>query len=480
MDFVDTCYLPATEMLQRFRDKSLSPVEVMEATIRRIEQVEPEINALTHTFFDAAREQARRAENNYAKGRGTGALEGLPVGIKDESPVEGMPCTNGSLILKDDVAAHTAVNNRRILDAGGIIHARTATPEFSCSGVTHSRLWGVTRNPWNPKFTPGGSSGGSSASLASATSAVATGSDIGGSIRIPASACGLAGFKPPYGRNPEEPPFNLDMYCHTGPLARCVSDLVLLQNVMCGPDPSDIATLKPKLVLPHRYEPIRGWKIAYSMDLGFYEVEEQVRQNTLNALGVFRDLGASVEEVEIGWNEDVLAAGMNYLCHLFGYSLLETYEEHGDLMTTYASRFALDGKRSTTAEFRDSIEVAARMYPPMGALLERFQLFVCPTNNLAAVPAEHDQSRDRVWINGKEVDAMLGWVMTLPFNMLSRCPVISIPSGRRDDGVPTGIQLVGPTYEDARVFQAASAYEAAAGQWYGDAANRPPLQRGLR
>ena len=154
MDFVDVCYLPATEMLQRFRDKSLSPVEVMEATIRRIEQVEPEINALTHTFFDAAREQARRAENNYAKGRGTGALEGLPVGIKDESPVEGMPCTNGSLILKDDVAAHTAVNNRRILDAGGIIHARTATPEFSCSGVTHSRLWGVTRNPWNPKFTP--------------------------------------------------------------------------------------------------------------------------------------------------------------------------------------------------------------------------------------------------------------------------------------------------------------------------------------
>lgn len=477
MSFEDICYLPATEMLRRFRDRSLSPVEVMQATIRRIEQVEPEVNALTHTFFDQALEQARQAEERYAQGRATGALEGLPVGIKDESPVEGMPCTNGSLTLKDDVATYTAVIHQRIMDAGGILHARTATPEFSCSGATHSRLWGVTRNPWNPEFTPGGSSGGSAASLASATSAVATGSDIGGSIRIPASASGVVGFKPPHGRNPEEPPFNLDMYCHTGPLARCVSDLILLQNVMCGPHPSDIATLKPKLVLPERYESIRGWKIAYSMDLGFYEVEEQVRKNTLNALDVFRDLGATVEEVEIGWNEEVLEAGLSYLSHLFGYGMVETYEKHGDLMTTYAARFALDGMKSTTAEFRNSYEVAARMYPPMGALLDRYALFVCPTNNLAAVAAEHDQSRDRVRINGREVNPTLGWVMTLPFNMLSRCPVVSIPSGRRDDGVPTGIQLVGPTYEDARVFQAATAYEAAFGRWYLDAADRPSLPR---
>ena len=475
MSYEELCYLPATEMLHRFRDRSLSPVEVMEATIRRAERVEPAINALTHTFFDAALEQARRAEERYAKGGDTGPLEGLPVGIKDESAIEGMPCTNGSLTMKDDVATSTSVNNRRILDAGGIVHARTATPEFSCSGVTHSRLWGVTRNPWNPKFTPGGSSGGSSASLASATSALATGSDIGGSIRIPASACGLVGFKPPYGRNPEDPPFNLDMYCHTGPLARCVSDAILLQNVMCGPDPSDIATLKPKLVLPDRYEPIRGWKIAYSMDLGFYEVEEAVRRNTLAALDVFRDLGARVEEVQLGWSEETLKAGMDYLCHLFGYSLLDTYEAHGDLMTPYAARFALEGRRSTTAEFRNSLEVAARMYLPLGALLERHDLFVCPTNNLAAVPAEHDQSRDRVQINGKEVNPMLGWAMTLPFNMLSRCPVLSIPSGRREDNVPTGIQLVGPTYEDARVFQAATACEAASGRWYGDAAHRPAL-----
>ena len=475
MDHEDLCYLPATQMLRRFRDRSLSPVEVMEATVRRAERVEPGVNALTHTFFDAALEQARRAEERYAQGRATGALEGLPVGVKDESAIEGMPCTNGSLTLKDEVATYTSVNNRRILDAGGIVHARTATPEFSCSGVTHSRLWGVTRNPWNPEFTPGGSSGGSAASLASATSALATGSDIGGSIRIPASACGLVGFKPPYGRNPEDPPFNLDMYCHTGPLARCVGDAILLQNVLCGPHPSDIATLKPKLVLPNRYDSIRGWKIAYSMDLGFYEVEEEVRRNTLAALDVFRDQGARVEEVALGWSEEILEAGLDYLRHLFGYSLHDTYEAHGDLMTTYAARFAIEGKRSTVGEFRNSYEVAGRTYPPLGALLERYDLFVCPTNNLAAVPAEHDQTHDRVRINGKEVNPMLGWVMTLPFNMLSRCPVLSVPSGRRQDGVPTGVQLVGPTYEDARVFQAATAYESAAGRWYESAARRPSL-----
>ena len=130
------------------------------------------------------------------------------------------------------------------------MHARTETPEFSCSSVTHTKLWGVTRNPWNLKFTPGGSSGGSAASLASGTTPIATGSDIGGSIRIPASCSGVVGYKPPYGRNPDDPPFNLDPYCHTGPLARTVADAVLLQNVMCGPSSTDIASLRPKLRLP--------------------------------------------------------------------------------------------------------------------------------------------------------------------------------------------------------------------------------------
>ena len=238
--------------------------------------------------------------------------------------------------MKNYIADYTSPVNERIIKAGGIVHARTATPEFSCALYTWSRLWGVTRNPWNPKFTPGGSSGGAAASLASGTSAIATGSDMGGSIRVPASTCGLVGYKPPYGRNPDDTPFNLDFYCHTGPLARTVEDAVILQNVMSGPSPLDIATLKPKLVLPTTYKPIKDWKIAFSMDLGFFEVDREVQRNTLAAIEVFRSLGAAVEEVNLGWNKEALEAGVAYLQHLFGTWVSELLKKHGKDMTGYA------------------------------------------------------------------------------------------------------------------------------------------------
>ena len=301
MSDLDLCYLPAHEALRRFKSRKLSPVDLMEATIRRAETLKASVNALTYTHFDEAMDLARKAEAKYARGARTGALEGLPVGIKDESEIKGKPTSIGSLIHKDHIADRTSTMNARVMAAGGIVHARTATPEFCCAGTTWSRLWGVTRNPWNPDFTCGGSSGGAGASLASGTSSLATGSDIGGSIRIPASACGVVGYKPPYGRNPDDTPFNLDFFCHTGPMARTVKDAILLQNVMCGPSPDDIVSLRPKLRLPLEYKPIKGWKIAFSMDLGIFEVDPEVQKNTLAALDVFRSLGATVEEVDLGW-----------------------------------------------------------------------------------------------------------------------------------------------------------------------------------
>lgn len=183
----DLTYLSASEAMAQFAAGTLSPVELMQTIIARAEAVEPTINAFTYKYFDEAMDAARASEARWAKGAPLGCLDGLPVGIKDESYIAGKPTSNGSLIMKDFVADHTSVMNERILNEGAIVHARTATPEFSCAGFTHSRLWGITRNPWNPEFTPGGSSGGTAASLAAGTSAIATGSDIGGSIRIPAS-----------------------------------------------------------------------------------------------------------------------------------------------------------------------------------------------------------------------------------------------------------------------------------------------------
>lgn len=476
MTDLELCYLPAVEALRRFESRELSPVDLMRAVIARAEAVEPEINALTYTFFDRAMDEAREAEARYMKTDGRArALEGLPVAVKDESYIAGQPTSSGSLIHKDEIAGTTSPMNERILRAGAIVHARSATPEFSCAGYTHSRLWGVTRNPWNPAFTPGGSSGGSSAALASGTAMLATGSDIGGSIRIPASTCGLAGFKPPYGRNPEDPPFNLDFYCHTGPLARSTADTILLQNVVCGPHPCDISTLRPKLRLPTRYAPIEGWKIAYSLDLGFFEVDPEVRRNTEAALDVFRGLGAQVEAVDLGWTREVLEAGLTYLEHLFGAYLSKELDEHAEDMTTYARAFAEKGRSSKATDFIHSLEVAGRMYETFGPIMERHDLFICPTTALPAVPADFDQSRDTVEINGKAVNPMLGWVMTSPFNTLSRCPVLTLPSGRAENGVPTGIQLVGRTYRDVDVFRAGTAYEAAAGIWFRDTRHRPAL-----
>ena len=476
MTDLDLCYLPAAEALRQFKTKKLSPVELMRATIARAEATAKKTNCLTYTHFDEAMALARKAEARYAKGARTGALEGLPIGIKDESYIKGKPTSNGSLIMKDYIGDHTSPMNERIIAAGGIVHARTATPEFSCAGYTWSRLWGVTRNPWNRKFTPGGSSGGSAASLASGTSAIATGSDIGGSIRIPASTCGLVGYKPPYGRNPDDPPFNLDFYCHTGPLARTVEDAITLQNVMSGPSPLDISTLRPKLTLPTAYKPIKGWKIAFSMDLGFFEVDREVQKNTLAALEVFRSLGATVETVDLGWTEEVLEAGMDYLRHLFGASLSRLLKKHGKQMTSYARQFAQQGQKSKAVDFVRTLDVANRMYSTLGPMLEKYNVLVCPTTALAAVPADFDQSKDSVKINGKTIsNPFLGWVMTTPFNTMSRCPVISVPSGHARNGVPTGIQIVGRTYCDGDVFQAAMAYETAQGQWFKTAASRPSL-----
>ncbi len=476
MPDLDLCYLPAVAAARLFRSRKLSPVELMEAVIARAEAVDGAIGAFTFTHFDEAMDLARRAEAKFMKpGARVRALEGLPVGIKDESYIKGKPTSTGSLIYKDYVAEHTSPINARILRAGGIVHARTATPEFCCAGYTHSRLWGVTSNPWNRKFTPGGSSGGSSASLAAGTSAIATGSDIGGSIRIPAATCGLVGFKPPYGRNPDDPPFNLDFYCHTGPLARTVSDAILLQNVISGPHPEDISTLRPKLRLPLAYKPITGWKVAYSMDLGNYEVDREVVRNTRAALDVFRSLGATVEEVDLGWTADVQKAALTYLEHLFGAWIAKILDAHADQMTSYARAFGEKGRTSKATDFVWSLEVAAEMYRSFGPIMEKHDVFICPTTALPAVPADFDQSRDKVRINGRPVDPMLGWVMTAPFNTLSRCPVITVPSGRAKTGVPTGIQIVGRTYRDADVFRAAMAYEAATGPWFADGGGRPNL-----
>ncbi|WP_371225103.1 amidase [Roseovarius sp. 2305UL8-3] len=460
MSDLSLCYLSASEAIALFKARKLSPVELMKAVIDRAEAVEPTVNAFADTYYDEAMEAAKKAEARYAKpGARLRPLEGLSVAIKDENKIKGKRTTSGSLIMEHSVDATTSLSVERIIKAGGIVHARSTAPEFACAGVTHSKLWGVTRNPWNPEYTTGGSSGGAGGSLAAGTTTLANGSDIWGSIRMPASCCGVLGFKPPYGRVPEDPPFNLDYYCHEGPMARSVADLSLLQNVMAGPHPMDITTVRPKLSIPKELKPIKGWKIAYSMDLGYFEVDPEVVRNTEATLAMLRDLGAEVEEVDVGWSHTTLTGASNYLGHIFGNTLAAMLPRHRDQMTNYARSFAEFGQSTTAADFLESKNILNEMYATMGPMLEKYNAFICPTMPTAAVPADYDPGVDRFEINGKEVHPVWGWTMTYPFNMLSRCPVMSVPSGFASNGVPTGVQIVARTYDDVAVFRIAADLE---------------------
>ena len=182
-----------------------------------------------------------------------------------------------------------------------------------------------------------------------------------------------------------------------------------------------------------------------------------------------------MEEVDLGWGPEILDAGLAYLGHIFGAAMQDELEQHADKLTTYAKAFAEESLNSTSREFLGSLDVAYQMYTTLGPILDKYNILICPTTAIPAVPAEFDPTKDNLEINGKDVNKMLGWCMTTPFNTMSRCPVLTVPSGKASNGVPTGIQIVGKTYCDEDVFQAALAYETALGGWFNLKNKRPTL-----
>jgi aspartyl-tRNA(Asn)/glutamyl-tRNA(Gln) amidotransferase subunit A len=452
--------LSAVEALARMRAKEVSPVELLDAVLARAAAVEGTVNAFTETREEEATAAARASEDRYARAEDIRPLEGLPVAFKEELAVEGWRMRYGSLAV-DEIAAVTAPVAQRILAAGAVIHARTTTPEFSCAGYTHSKLWGVTRNPWNPAFAVGGSSGGSGASLASGTSFLASGSDIGGSIRLPASANGVVGFKPPHGRVPVEAPYNLDRYCHDGPLARTVADCALFENVLAGPHPLDVASLRPKLEIPSRLDGVDGMRIAISTDLGAWDVDGEIRSNTLAVGASLEEAGAVVEEVAIPWTiEEVMATSRRHFGAIFGAQIAEAAATFGDLLCDYSLAWAQEA--AAVAEepgaFLRGLEGEQRMWEPIGRLFETFDAVIGPTWAVPGIPAG-DSVLGTLFEGGGPNDRQFSMMMTTPFNVLSPCPVLAAPSGFTSNGVPTGVQIAGRTYDDVSVFRIGAALE---------------------
>ncbi|WP_181705151.1 amidase [Chthonobacter rhizosphaerae] len=461
---VDIAYLSGIEALTRFKAGDLSPVDLLDAVIARAEATEPAANAIADRFYDRARDAAKAAEARYRAGAPAGPLDGLPLAVKEADKLAGTRRPNGSLLHTDRIDRESAPVVQRLLDAGAIPHMKTTVPEFCILGATHSRLYGVTRNPWNPAFGPGGSSGGSGVVLATGGTTLATGSDIGGSIRIPASACGVVGYKAPYGRNPSPRGSNLDTYGHYGVMARTVGDAALMQNVVSGRHPEDIATVAEKVVVPTvAPESLKGRRIAYSIDLGAYEVDEGVRRATLDALTVMRDLGATLEEVDLGWSTDIIRAAEMHFAHGWGNTMAANLDRDRSLMTDYAIDYVETALKATVADFHASRRIEIAMYATFGPLMERFDAFVCPTLSVPSVPAEFVPGRTPIEVNGRSrMVTDDEWGMTSPFNTLSRCPVLAVPSGFHPNGVPTGIQIVGRTFDDGSVFEVGLAFEAAA------------------
>ncbi len=472
----DLAYISAADALAGYAAGTFSPVEVLDALVARAEQVEPTVNALCWTRYDEARAEAREAEARWRAGTAR-PLEGIITAIKDEMPVAGQPWSMGSLIYKDVIADETSPLAQRMFDAGCIQHARTTTPEFSCAGFTHSRVHGITRNPWNPEFAVGGSSGGSGASLASGTSTLAGGSDIGGSIRIPASFNGVVGFKAPYGRVPCEPPFNLDTYCHNGGLARTVEDMRLFQNVLAGPHPMDHRSLRPKLELPTDPGTIAGRRVALVTDFGCFPLDPEVERNTRDAAQALRDAGAIVEEVQINLTRDVLhkAFGVHFAA-IFGAWIGDMIDEHRAAMTGHALAFVEYVQRVAGEQLNvyEGLEAEVAVWSAIAPVLESHDAIICPTLGMRGLIAGDDYDAHGIEVGDEELRFYFDGIITPVFNIASSCPVLNVPSGFADNGVPTGVQLVGRTYDDATPFALGAALERER-PWL-DAPERRPLQ----
>ena len=457
----DLIYLSATEARTLFAAKQLSPVEVLEAQIAQIEARNAEVNCITYTHFDGARAAARESEKRYARGEAR-ALEGITVGVKDDQQIAGEITTYGSVLFKDYRATENSPMIDKLAGAGAVVSIQTTVPEMMFHAATWSYLWGVTRNPWNLHETPGGSSGGSAAALAAGFCTLATGSDMGGSIRIPASLCGLYGFKPPFARVAPSPDSYDLVAAAEGPLARSFTDMALMQDAIAGPHPRSFVALRPKLDYPLAYPGIEGWVLAY--DPAFMgEPDAGYQHNTDAAMGRFADLGAEVREVHLPWDVDALAKTLmdgGLLATTFGTDL-EALLFAGDALTPYAREMAERAKgvdaRTAAAHYLTTMQ---EMYLDLRRLVfdAGCRALLVPTLRTTQVTAENDPETDTYRLNGQDLPGR-GWFLTTPFNILNRCPVVNVPTGiAASNGVPTGLQIVADAYEDLDAFQIAAAY----------------------
>jgi aspartyl-tRNA(Asn)/glutamyl-tRNA(Gln) amidotransferase subunit A len=451
----DILALSAQALIDHYRAKTLSPVEVTRAALNRIDQLQPTYNAFVVVGAEQALSDARASEQRWFKGTPNGLVDGLPTTVKDLLLCKGWPTRRGSRTVNPDQAwDEDSAAVARMREHGAVFLGKTATPEFGWKGVTDSPLTGVTRNPWNVALTPGGSSGGAAVAAALGMGVMHIATDGGGSIRIPAGFCGLFGFKPTFGVvpvHPHPPPLTL---WHQGPIARTVHDAALMLTVISEPDVRDFYAAPP-LRIDFRNgldEGVRGMRIAYSRTLGYAQVDAEVAALVARGVTAFQILGAHVEEINLALEDPI-----SIMQPLWSVALAMAIEPMSAAQRALVDppmlELAQPGFGLSALQYRALERQRESFARRMNMLHQDYDLLVTPQLATTAFAVNHEVPP------GSALTRWWQWSpFTYPFN-LSQQPAASLPCGFANNGLPVAMQLVGAKFEDAKVLRAARAFE---------------------
>lgn len=468
----ELAFMPASTLLELYKEGSVSPVDVVEAQQAQWQKTNNIINATTFVHYDEALQAAKESEKRYKNGSYR-SLEGITVGVKDEHYNKGWVVTFGSNIHKNDPPMGEADPIiEKLLDAGAIPMIQTTVPELYLNFVTSTRAWGTTRNPWNNEYAVGGSSGGSGAALAAGYCTIATGSDMGGSIRIPAAFNGVYGYKTTPGELHTGNPHSY--FAQSGPMARNFKDMALMYNVIAGPGKYSPSVFENQ-AMATEFESLDGLKIAYVGGMGIIEPTKEVKKAMKEAIKALEACGATVDvvDLEIGLTPEMISHTISSVA--IGGPMGGGFAAYADLtdeMTSYGAYFikkSLKGEY-TNKELNEAEITVKMMYKNIVDQVYAlgYDVILTPTMPTSHIPADYDFTKGNLTVDGIEYPAFIGMQYTLPFNFLNWMPIVNAPAGISSEGMPIGMQIVGKPYDTETVFKVAYNYNKVGIQLFND------------
>ncbi len=448
--------LTATETVALLTRGDISPFDCLDALEQRINEVNPAVNALVTLCFDRARQHAIRMSK--LSGAERGVLCGLPVPIKDLTDVAGVRSTQGSRIFKDRIAGESDILVKHLETEGGIVYAMSNTPEFGAGAQTFNDVFGITRNPWDTRLTPAGSSGGAAVALATGMAWLAHGSDLGGSLRNPASFCGVVGLRPSPGRVASSVFSKIDGTMGVeGPMARNVADCALLLDAMCGDERGDPLSLaKPAESFTAAMR--RGWKpkrIAVSRDLGITPVDPEVAAIVVGAARKLEAAGVMVEEAHPDLRE-AMDAFQTLRAIGFATGMRQLLQDHRDKLKPDVIWNIEKGLKLTGEDIAKAEAQRGVLFRRMDRFFETYDLLLCPATIVPPFPVEDRYVKS---CGAVQFETYVDWLLIVAVATLGACPAISIPGGFTKDRLPVGLQIIAPNREDARLLAGAKFIE---------------------